>query len=77
MPDRHGGLRELLGVALLLLLPDSICVSFRQGLTEFNYIEGQNIRIDYREAVTDAEYQSVMTELVGSKVKWSSPSQRE
>ena len=41
---------------------------FRQGLTELNYIEGQNIRIDYSEAVVDAEYHSVMTELVGSKV---------
>ena len=86
---RLGMRRELLGVALLLLIARFNCVAqsepvlgyvaaknaspkrlegFRQGLTELNYIEGRNIRIDYREAVVDAEYHSVMTELVGSKV---------
>jgi putative ABC transport system substrate-binding protein len=42
--------------------------AFRQGLTELGYTEGKNIRIDYREAVLDGEYQSVMAELVTSKV---------
>ena len=86
---RLGMRRELFGVALLLLLPDSASVAqsvpvlgyvaaknaspkrleaFRQGLTELNYIESRNIRIDYREAALDAEYHSAMTELVGSKV---------
>ena len=41
---------------------------FRQGLAELGYIEGRNIRIEYREAVLDGEYHSVMQELVGRKV---------
>jgi putative ABC transport system substrate-binding protein len=41
---------------------------FRQGLTELGYVEGKNIRLDYREAVLDGEYHRVMAELVGSKV---------
>jgi putative tryptophan/tyrosine transport system substrate-binding protein len=41
---------------------------FRQGLAELGYVEGKNIRLDYREAVLDGEYHSVMAELVGSKV---------
>ena len=41
---------------------------FKRGLTELGYIEGKNIRIDYREAVLDGEYNSVMAELVGRKV---------
>ena len=41
---------------------------FKQGLTELNYVEGRNIRIDYREAVLDDEYHGVVTELVGNKV---------
>jgi putative ABC transport system substrate-binding protein len=40
---------------------------FRQGLIELGYVEGKAIRIDYREAVLDGEYHSVMAELVGSK----------
>src|SRR5450755_2116318 len=41
---------------------------FKRGLTELGYIEGKNIRIDYREAVLDGEYRGVMAELVGRKV---------
>jgi putative ABC transport system substrate-binding protein len=41
---------------------------FRQGLTELGYVEGKNIRIEYREAVLDADYRGVMAELVGRKV---------
>jgi putative ABC transport system substrate-binding protein len=41
---------------------------FKQGLTEFGYVEGKNIRIEYREAVLDAEYHVVMAELVNQKV---------
>ena len=41
---------------------------FRKGLAELHYVEGKNIRIDYREAVLDGEYHSVMAELVESKV---------
>lgn len=42
--------------------------AFRQGMTELGYTEGKNVRIDYRDAVLDGEYQAVMAELVTSKV---------
>ena len=41
---------------------------FKQGLSELGYAEGRDIRIDYREAVLDAEYHGVMAELVQRKV---------
>src|SRR5438552_6345924 len=41
---------------------------FKQGLTELGYVEGKNIRIEYREAVLDAEYQGVVADLVNRKV---------
>jgi putative ABC transport system substrate-binding protein len=41
---------------------------FKQGLTELGYVEGKNIRIEYCEAVLDAEYHAVMAELVNQKV---------
>jgi putative ABC transport system substrate-binding protein len=41
---------------------------FKQGLAEFGYVEGNNVRIEYREAVLDVEYQGVMTDLVNRKV---------
>jgi putative tryptophan/tyrosine transport system substrate-binding protein len=41
---------------------------FKQGLAELGYIEGKNIRIDYREAVLDAEYHGVIADLVDRKV---------
>lgn len=40
---------------------------FRQGLTELGYVEGNNLRIEHREAVLDGEYDAVMAELVGRK----------
>jgi putative tryptophan/tyrosine transport system substrate-binding protein len=42
---------------------------FKRGLTELGYIEGKNIRIDYREAVLDGEYNSAMAELVDLRVR--------
>src|SRR6184192_4064236 len=42
--------------------------AFKQGLTELGYVEGRNIRIEYHEAVLDAEYHGVMADLVNRKV---------
>jgi putative tryptophan/tyrosine transport system substrate-binding protein len=41
---------------------------FKQGLAELGYVEGKNIRIEYREAVLDPEYHGVMADLVTRKV---------
>ena len=41
---------------------------FKQGLRELGYIEGKNIRIEYRDAVLDAVYHDVMADLTNRKV---------
>jgi putative ABC transport system substrate-binding protein len=41
---------------------------FKKGLAELGYAEGRNIRIEYREAVLDAEYDGVVAELIERKV---------
>jgi putative tryptophan/tyrosine transport system substrate-binding protein len=41
---------------------------FKKGLAELGYVEGKNIRIEYRGAALDAEYDGVMTELVDRKI---------
>src|SRR4051812_46673383 len=41
---------------------------FKQGLLDLGYVEGKNIRIEYREAVLDAEYEGVMADLVDQKI---------
>jgi putative ABC transport system substrate-binding protein len=41
---------------------------FRQGLAELGYVEGRNVRIEYRDAVLDAEYHGVMADLVDRQV---------
>jgi putative tryptophan/tyrosine transport system substrate-binding protein len=41
---------------------------FKQGLRELGYVDGKNIRVEYREAVLDAEYHGVMVDLVDRKV---------
>ena len=40
----------------------------KNGLAELGYIEGKNIRIEYREAMLDAEYDGVMADLIGRRV---------
>jgi putative ABC transport system substrate-binding protein len=42
--------------------------AFKQGLSDLGYVEGKNVRIEYREAVLDAEYNGVMADLVDRKV---------
>src|SRR5260370_8109855 len=42
--------------------------AFKRGLTELGYIEGRNIRIEYRDAVLDGEYLGVIAELLAGKI---------
>jgi putative ABC transport system substrate-binding protein len=42
--------------------------AFRRGLIELGYIDGKDIRIEYREAVLDGEYHAVMREMVEHNV---------
>jgi putative ABC transport system substrate-binding protein len=41
---------------------------FRQGLAELGYAEGKNIKIEYREAVLDSDYDAVVAALIGNNV---------
>jgi putative ABC transport system substrate-binding protein len=43
--------------------------AFKKGLTDLGYVEGKNIRIEYREGVLDSDYHRVMAEFVDHKVK--------
>lgn len=42
--------------------------AFKKGLTDLGYIEGSNLKIEYRYARLDREYDAVMAELVSRKV---------
>jgi putative tryptophan/tyrosine transport system substrate-binding protein len=41
---------------------------FKEALAALGYVEGRNIRIEYREALLDAEYQAVMADFIERKV---------
>jgi putative ABC transport system substrate-binding protein len=41
---------------------------FKKGLAELGYADGKNIRIEYREAMLDEDYNGVVAELVKRKV---------
>src|SRR5712671_5975296 len=41
---------------------------FRRGLAELGYVEGKNLRIEYREAVLDADYHAVIVDFLNRKV---------
>jgi ABC-type uncharacterized transport system substrate-binding protein len=41
---------------------------FKKGLADLGYVEGKNLRIEYRFAKLDREYDSLMAELVARKV---------
>src|SRR5262249_4791439 len=47
--------------------PERLAI-FKKGMENLGYIEGQNIRIAYRDAVLDAEYRDVMADLVNRRV---------
>jgi hypothetical protein len=47
--------------------PERLAI-FKKGLTDLGYVEGKNIRIEYRDAVLDAEYHGVMADMVNRKV---------
>jgi putative ABC transport system substrate-binding protein len=42
---------------------------FKRGLAELGYTEGKNIRVEYREAVLDTDYDGVVADLVQRKVE--------
>ena len=42
--------------------------AFKKGLADLGYIEGKNLKIEYRYAKLDREYDSVMAELVSRRV---------
>jgi putative ABC transport system substrate-binding protein len=42
--------------------------AFKKGLTDLGYVEGKNLRIEYRYAKLDQEYHPIMAELVSRKV---------
>lgn len=42
--------------------------AFKKGLTDLGYVEGTNLKIEYRSAKQDREYEALMAELVSRKV---------
>ena len=47
--------------------PERLAI-FKQGLSELGYVDGKNIKIEYRRAKLDNEYAPIMNELVALKV---------
>src|SRR5439155_11089160 len=42
--------------------------AFKKGLTDLGYVEGTNLKIEYRYARLDHEYDAVIAELISRKV---------
>jgi putative ABC transport system substrate-binding protein len=47
--------------------PERLAI-FKKGLSDRGYTDGKNIRLDYHDAVLDAEYHRIMADLVARKV---------
>ena len=47
--------------------PDRLA-AFKKGLSDLGYVEGTNLKIEYRYAKLDRKYDAVMVELVSRKL---------
>ena len=59
---------SVLGYAAAKNVNPKRLVVFKEALAALGYVEGRNIRIEYREALLDAEYQAVIADLIEHKV---------
>ena len=59
---------HVLGYAAAKNVNPKRLVVFKEALAALGYVEARNIRIEYREAVLDAEYQAVIADLIERKV---------
>jgi putative ABC transport system substrate-binding protein len=42
--------------------------AFKQGLADLGYVEGKNLRFEYRQTTLDAEYHGLVDDLLGHKI---------